>query len=198
MSIAENLKKVQDRVSEAAVGAGRDPSEITIVAVTKTHPAATVEEALAAGVTDVGENRVQEFLEKREHVEAPCRWHLIGHLQTNKVSKVIGKFELIHSVDSLKLAEKLSAAGEREGVATDILVEVNTSGEEAKYGSIRSVSPRQAASGTNAKNAVVGTRRSPNTMGTARRYGNKRSRCTWTASTSVALVAFWAYTTPAL
>jgi len=134
MSIAGNLEKVRERVSEAAVRAGRDPSEITIVAVTKTHPAATVEEALAAGVTDVGENRVQEFLEKETQVTSPCRWHLIGHLQTNKVSKVIGKFELIHSVDSLKLAEKLSAAGEREGVVTDILVEVNTSGEESKFG----------------------------------------------------------------
>ncbi len=114
--------------------AGRDPSEITIGAVTKTHPAETVEAALAAGVTDVGENRVQEFLSKESGVASPCRWHLIGHLQTNKVNKVIGRFAMIHSVDSLKLAEKLSAAGKQEGVVTDILVEVNTSGEESKFG----------------------------------------------------------------
>jgi len=134
MSIAENYMRVRDRVSAAAVRAGRDPSEITIVAVTKTHSAATVEEALAAGVTDVGENRVQEFLSKEQDVTSPCRWHLIGHLQTNKVSKVIGRFSMIHSIDSLSLAGKLSAAGEREGVTTDILVEVNTSGEESKFG----------------------------------------------------------------
>jgi len=134
MSIAEDYRRVQERVAEAAVKAGRDPSAVTIVAVTKTHPAETVEEALAAGVTDVGENRVQEFLSKEPGVTSPCRWHLIGHLQTNKVNKVIGKFAMIHSVDSLKLAEKISSAGEREGITTDILVEVNTSGEESKFG----------------------------------------------------------------
>ncbi len=134
MSIAENWKRVNERVAEAAVKAGRDPSDVTIIAVTKTHPAETVEEAIAAGVTDVGENRVQEFLSKEPGVTSPCRWHLIGHLQTNKVNKVIGKFEMIHSVDSLKLAEKLSSGGEREGITTDILVEVNTSGEESKFG----------------------------------------------------------------
>ena len=134
MSIAENYRRVKEGVAEAAVKAGRDPSEITIVAVTKTHPAETVEEALAAGVTDVGENRVQEFLSKEPGVTSPCRWHLIGHLQTNKVNKVVGKFSMIHSVDSLKLAEKLSGAGERNGITTDILLEVNTSGEESKFG----------------------------------------------------------------
>ncbi len=124
MSIAENWKRVNERVAEAAVKAGRDPSEVTVIAVTKTHTAETVEEALIAGVTDVGENRVQEFLSKEPGVTSPCRWHLIGHLQTNKVNKVIGKFAMIHSVDSMKLAEKLSSAGEREGITTDILVEV--------------------------------------------------------------------------
>jgi pyridoxal phosphate enzyme (YggS family) len=134
MSIAENWQLVNERVAEAAVKAGRDPSEVTIIAVTKTHPADTVEAALAAGVTDVGENRIQEFLSKEQGVTSPCRWHLIGHLQTNKVNKIIGKFAMIHSVDSLKLAEKLSDAGESEGVTTDILVEVNTSGEKSKFG----------------------------------------------------------------
>ena len=134
MPIAENYRRVKERVAEAAVKVGRDPSEITIVAVTKTHPAETVEAVLAAGVTDVGENRVQEFLSKESGVTSSCRWHMIGHLQTNKVNKVIGKFSMIHSVDSLKLAEKLSSAGNREGVTTDILVEVNTSGEESKFG----------------------------------------------------------------
>ena len=134
MSIIDNYKAVRDRVAEAAVKAGRDPSSITIVAVTKTHPASVVKEALEAGVTDVGENRVQEFLGKAGEISIPCKWHLIGHLQTNKVNKVIGRFELIHSVDSFKLAEKLDQAGKREGVSTDILVEVNTSEEATKFG----------------------------------------------------------------
>ena len=114
MTIKENLERVRERVAKAAVKAGRDPSGVTIVAVTKTHPAETVEAALAAGVTDAGENRVQEFLSKEQGVTSHCRWHLIGHLQTNKVNKVIGKFAMIHSIDSLKLAERLSSAGERE------------------------------------------------------------------------------------
>jgi len=132
--ISENLERVRERIAAAAARAGRDPAGITIVAVTKTHPASVVEEALRAGVTDVGENRVQEFLEKAPDVDLPCRWHLIGTLQTNKVNKVIDRFAMIHSVDSLRLAEKLSAAGAREGVTTQILVEVNTSGEESKHG----------------------------------------------------------------
>ena len=134
MSIIDNYKAVRDRVAEAAVKAGRDPSSITIVAVTKTHPAAVVKEALEAGITDVGENRVQEFLGKADDISFSCKWHLIGHLQTNKVNKVIGRFELIHSVDSFKLAERLDQAGKREGVLTDILVEVNTSEEATKFG----------------------------------------------------------------
>ena len=134
MSIIDNYQAVRDRVAEAAVKAGRDPSSITIVAVTKTHPASVVKEALEAGITDVGENRVQEFLGKADDISIPCKWHLIGHLQTNKVNKVIGRFGLIHSVDSFKLAERLDQAGKREGVSTDILVEVNTSEEATKFG----------------------------------------------------------------
>ncbi len=142
MPISENLRIVRDRVAAAAAGAGRDPGEITIIAVTKTHPAGIVDEAVMAGVTDVGENRVQEFLGKAGDVKRPCRWHLIGHLQTNKVSKVIGRFAMIHSVDSFRLAEKISEAGEKEGIVTDILLEVNTSGEESKFGLSAEETPR--------------------------------------------------------
>lgn len=134
MSIEDNYKRVKDRVAEAAVKAGRDPSGITIVAVTKTRSAETVNEVIEAGAADVGENRMQEFLGKVEGVRLPCRWHLIGHLQTNKVNKAIGRFELIHSVDSFKLVEKLDQAGERKEIVTDILLEVNTSGETSKFG----------------------------------------------------------------
>ncbi|MBN1163881.1 MAG: YggS family pyridoxal phosphate-dependent enzyme [Candidatus Krumholzibacteriota bacterium] len=134
MSIKENYERVRDQVAAAAVKAGRDPSSVTIVAVTKTHGPDKVREALRAGLRDIGENRVQEFLAKADAVDLPCRWHLIGHLQSNKVGKVLGRFALIHSVDSFKLAEKLSRAGEEKDRVTDILLEVNTSGEGSKFG----------------------------------------------------------------
>lgn len=134
MSLMENLERVRERIARAAAAAGRSPSEITIVAVTKTFGPDAVEEAIRAGIADVGENRVQEFLEKSKAVTLPCRWHLVGHLQTNKVPKAIGRFALIQSVDSLRLAEHLNSAGAKAGAVTNILLEVNTSGEESKYG----------------------------------------------------------------
>jgi pyridoxal phosphate enzyme (YggS family) len=134
MTVRENLDRVRERVAAAAARAGRDPAGVTIVAVTKTHGPEVVTAAIEAGIDDVGENKVQEFLAKAPGVDLPCRWHLVGHLQTNKVAKVIGRFALIQSVDSLRLAEHLSATGARAGVTTDVLLEVNTSGEESKYG----------------------------------------------------------------
>jgi pyridoxal phosphate enzyme (YggS family) len=134
MTIRENLDRVRERVAAAAARAGRDPAAIWIVAVTKTHGPEVVTAAIEAGIADIGENRVQEFLAKAPEVTLPCRWHLVGHLQTNKVPKVIGRFALVQSVDSARLAEHLSAAGARAGVTTDVLLEVNTSGEESKYG----------------------------------------------------------------
>ncbi len=133
-SIADNIMRVRERVEDAAVRVGRNPSEITIVAISKTFGPDKIMEAIRAGIKDIGENRVQEFLEKSTEVTLPCRWHLVGHLQTNKVNKVIGRFELIHSVDSVKLATKIGASSEREGLKTSILLEVNTSGEPSKYG----------------------------------------------------------------
>ncbi len=134
MSIRDNLERVRERIERAAERAGRTPGEITVVAVTKTHGSDVVEEAIRAGIGDVGENRMQEFLRKADAVDLPCRWHLVGHLQTNKVNKAVGRFALVHSIDSIRLAEKLAVAGERAGIATDVLCEVNTSGEESKYG----------------------------------------------------------------
>ena len=136
MSFSENLQHVRERIRRAAERIGRTESAITIVAVTKTLGPAAVEEAIRGGVTDIGENRVQEFLEKADQVTVPCRWHLIGHLQSNKVNKAIGRFALIQSVDSIKLAERLSRAADERGLSADILVEVNTSCEKAKYGFI--------------------------------------------------------------
>lgn len=134
MTVRENLKAVQDRISAAAGRAGRDPADITIVAVTKMFGPEVVIEVLEAGIENIGENRMQEFLVKAEAVTLPCRWHLVGHLQTNKVAKAVGRFALIHSVDSLRLAGRLSRVSEERGIVTDILLEVNTSGEESKYG----------------------------------------------------------------
>jgi pyridoxal phosphate enzyme (YggS family) len=134
MSFSENLQHVRERIRRAADRAGRSESEITIVAVTKTFGPETVEDAIRSGLADIGENRIQEFLGKVDRVKLTCRWHLVGHLQTNKVNKAIDRFALIQSVDSIKLAERLSRAGAERGIATHILVEVNTSGEQAKYG----------------------------------------------------------------
>jgi pyridoxal phosphate enzyme (YggS family) len=134
MTIKENLDLVRERIAAAAARAGRDPAGITIVAVTKTHGPEVVTQAIEAGLADVGENKVQEFLAKAPGVKLPCRWHLVGHLQTNKVAKVIGQFAFIQSVDSLRLAEHLSRSGAAAGVITDILLEVNTSEEESKFG----------------------------------------------------------------
>ncbi len=134
MSFEHNLEHVRERIDRAAERAGRSGSDITIIAVTKTFGPEIVETAVRGGIIDIGENRVQEFLSKAEQVSLDCRWHLIGHLQTNKVNKAAGRFALIQSVDSRKLAERLSRAGEERGIVTDILVEVNTSGEESKHG----------------------------------------------------------------
>jgi pyridoxal phosphate enzyme (YggS family) len=134
MSIRENLERVRERIARAAERAGRDAADVTIVAVTKTHGPAVVTEAIEAGIADIGENKVQEFLAKASDVKLPCRWHLVGHLQTNKVPKIISRFALIQSVDSFRLAEHVSRAGAKAGVVTDVLLEVNTSGEESKYG----------------------------------------------------------------
>jgi pyridoxal phosphate enzyme (YggS family) len=134
MTIKESLERVRERIARAADRAGRDPAAITIVAVTKTHGPEVVTQAVEAGIMDIGENKVQEFLAKAPAVKLPCRWHLVGHLQTNKVAKVIGRFELVQSVDSFRLAEHLSHSGAKAGVTTDILIEVNTSEEESKFG----------------------------------------------------------------
>ena len=134
MSFEDNLERVREKIARAAEQTGRSVSDITIIAVTKTFGPEIVETAVRGGIIDIGENRVQEFLSKAEHVSLDCRWHLIGHLQTNKVNKAAGRFSLIQSVDSMKIAERLSRAGEERGIVTDILVEVNTSGEESKHG----------------------------------------------------------------
>lgn len=128
-SIAENIKTVLDNIKKANVKG----QEVTLVAVTKTHPAEMINEAIDAGVTDIGENKVQEILEKYDSVK-PVRWHLIGHLQTNKVKYIIDKVCMIHSVDSIKLMDEIERQAKKHGVVMPILIEVNITGEESKFG----------------------------------------------------------------
>ena len=132
--VEANLREVRERIARACRASDRRPDEITIIGVTKTFGADVVETLLDAGVGDIGESRVQEFLAKSAAVLRPCRWHLIGNLQRNKAGKAIGRFEMIHSVDSVKLAEALHRMGEERSLATRVLFEVNTSGEASKHG----------------------------------------------------------------
>jgi hypothetical protein len=130
-----HLEPVLERIARAATRAGRDPASIRIVAVTKGHPVSAVQEALDAGLPDIGENRVQEALEKMgAWTGAAVRWHLIGHLQTNKAKKAVGRFALIHSVDSVRLADELDRAAVQQGVVQDVLVQVNVAREPQKTG----------------------------------------------------------------
>jgi pyridoxal phosphate enzyme (YggS family) len=136
MSVAENIKRVQERIASAAQRAGRKPDDITLMAVTKTFPGAAIQEAYSAGLRTFGENRVQEFASKLPGVGnlAEARWHLIGHLQTNKASKAAELFDAVDSVDSVRLADKLNSAAQKLGKKLRVLIEVNVGGEEAKSG----------------------------------------------------------------
>lgn len=134
-----SLPRVRDAMAAAALAAGRDPASVRLIAVTKGHPLAAVEAALAAGVTDVGENRVEELAEKAgalagRDATPRARWHMIGHVQGRKARAVVDLADLIHSVDSLRLAERLARAADETGRTVWVLAQVNTAGEEAKYG----------------------------------------------------------------
>ena len=132
--ISENIKKVQNNIIDAAQAAGRDPKEVTLIAVSKTKPVEALQEAYAAGMRDFGENKVQEIVEKYDKLPQDIRWHLIGHLQTNKVKYIIDKVYMIHSVDSYKLACEISKHAQKHNVIMPILIEVNVANEETKFG----------------------------------------------------------------
>lgn len=138
--IKENLDTVMKHISEAALEAGRRAEDITLIAVSKTKPVSMIEEAYACGCRDFGENKVQELCEKCEVLPENIRWHLIGHLQRNKVKYVVDKAFLIHSVDSLRLAQEIQKEAEKKQVHVNILIEVNMAAEESKFG----VSPDEA------------------------------------------------------
>jgi pyridoxal phosphate enzyme (YggS family) len=133
MSVSDRYAEVKRRVEEAAARSGRFADEVTLIAVTKTHPASEINEAIDAGATDIGENRVQEVLEKYDDVK-PVRWHLIGHLQTNKVRQIVGEVSMIQSVDSIRLANEIAKRSLAAGITTDILAEINVGGEDSKSG----------------------------------------------------------------
>jgi pyridoxal phosphate enzyme (YggS family) len=132
-----DLAAVRGRIAAAAAQAGRRGEDVTIVAVTKGHPLERVREAAAAGLADIGENRVQEALAKQAAwPQAPVRWHLVGHLQRNKAKLAVGRFALVHSLDSVRLADALESAAAAAGVVQEVLVEVNVAREPQKSGAM--------------------------------------------------------------
>ena len=131
--LKKRLEDVRERIKRAAESAGRNAEDITLVAVTKTHEPDVINEAIDLGVTDIGENKVQEIVRKYDAVK-PVRWHLIGHLQTNKVKYIIDKVAMIHSVDSIHLMDEIERQAEKHNLTMDILIQVNISGEESKFG----------------------------------------------------------------
>lgn len=133
-SIAENLNAIRARIDAAAHRAGRDPAAVELVAVSKTHPAETIREAVDEGQMLFGENRVQEALIKIPSLPGRLRWHLIGHLQSNKVRKALPLFELIHGVDSVELARDIDRIAGELGLHPRVLLEINVSGEGSKHG----------------------------------------------------------------
>ncbi|MDD5831876.1 MAG: YggS family pyridoxal phosphate-dependent enzyme [Clostridiales bacterium] len=132
--IRENLEQVRKNIAAACERSGRDPSEVVLLAVSKTKPAEMIREAMSAGQRAFGENYVQELEEKYEIFGDSADWHMIGHLQRNKVRGVIGKAGLIHSVDSLRLAEQIEKESAKRDTVTNILIEVNVADEESKWG----------------------------------------------------------------
>jgi pyridoxal phosphate enzyme (YggS family) len=134
MSPQEKYQKVKETIQETALSVGRDPAEIQLVAVSKGYAWDHIQPVYRQGCRDFGESRVQELEIKQQQAFEDIRWHFIGTLQKNKVRKIIGKCVLIHSVDSLDLAQKISACGEESGIKVSILLEANTSGEQSKHG----------------------------------------------------------------
>jgi hypothetical protein len=133
-SIRENISQIKARIAAAAERAGRSVDSVRLVAVSKTRPVEAILEAIDAGVTDIGENRVQEASGKYEQINRPVRWHLVGHLQTNKVKQALRIFHLIHSVDSLRLLDAIDRGSAQLNRQTEVLIQVNASGETSKFG----------------------------------------------------------------
>ncbi len=134
MSITENLSMVENKIAAACKRAGRERDEVKLIAVSKTQPVEAIREAIEYGINSFGENRVQELREKTEIIKDNLDWHLIGHLQTNKVKYVVGKVSLIHSLENIRLAEALDKEAAKLGITVDVLAEINVAKEDTKFG----------------------------------------------------------------
>jgi PLP dependent protein len=134
VTIVENLARIEERIQTACARAGRSREEVLLVAVSKTQPAEAIEQAIQAGIRAVGENRVQEAAAKRPLARGPAEWHLVGHLQSNKAGKAVGLFSVIQSLDSPSLAQELQRRCVQADSRIRVLLEVNTSAEESKFG----------------------------------------------------------------
>ena len=134
MSITENLSMVESKIAAACKRAGRERDEVKLIAVSKTQPVEAIREAMEYGINSFGENRVQELREKTEIIKDNLDWHLIGHLQTNKVKYVVGKVSLIHSLENIRLAEALDKEAAKLGITVDVLAEINVAKEDSKFG----------------------------------------------------------------
>ena len=132
--VAENLAQVQKNIEESCRNVNRDPGEVTLIAVSKTKPVEMLKEAYDAGARVFGENKVQEIVDKYDHMPSDVKWHMIGHLQRNKVKYIVDKVAMIHSVDSFRLAETIEKEAAKKNVTVPILIEVNVAQEESKYG----------------------------------------------------------------
>ena len=131
--LEKNLKSIQDKVKDACKRSGRHPEDVTLIAVSKTKPVSMLQEIYDLGIRQFGENKVQELTDKYEKLPKDISWHMIGHLQRNKVKYLIGKTTLIHSVDSLRLAEAIEAEAAKKNCLVDVLIDVNVAGEESKF-----------------------------------------------------------------
>ena len=132
--LADNLATVQKNIEQACLKAGRDPKEVTLVAVSKTKPVEMLQEAYDAGARVFGENKVQEIMDKYDRLPSDIQWHMIGHLQRNKVKYIIDKVAMIHSVDSVRLAQTIEQEAAKKDLCMPILIEVNVAEEESKFG----------------------------------------------------------------
>jgi len=152
--ISENIDLIEQRISEACTRSGRNRDSVTLICVTKTKPVDMLREAYEKGQRDFGENKVQEINRKRPELPADIRWHMIGHLQRNKVRQLIGQTCMIHSVDSLRLAETISEEALKAGIVMPVLIEVNMAEEDSKFG----VSAAQAETLVREASALKGIR----------------------------------------
>ncbi len=132
--IVDNIKQIQNEIKDICESIGRNPNEVTLIAVSKTKPYTDIEEALKSGCIDYGENKVQELDQKYDLLPKDINWHMIGHLQRNKVKYLVGKAKMIHSVDSLRLANQIEKEYAKKDLVANILIEVNMAGEESKFG----------------------------------------------------------------